>query len=69
MDDYDLAIAEQYQERMCDLCERHILGCKSMTSTFMCEGSKCHVAVEYLKDELNEEKLTANEELMFILIK
>ena len=52
-DDADLM--EEHQERMCDLCERHILGCSAMSSTFLCEGSRCDDAVEYLKEDLAEE--------------
>lgn len=51
-----IRLAEEHQERMCDLCERNILGCKSMTSTFLCEGSRCEDAVVLLQEELDEER-------------
>lgn len=43
---------DHHQRRMCELCELHILGCSHMSSTYMCEGSKCHVAIDYIMDEL-----------------
>lgn len=46
---------DEYQNRMCDLCERYILECKSMTSTFICEGCKCEDALEWLKEDIIEE--------------
>lgn len=69
MDETDFKLAEEHQERMCDLCERHILGCKSSTSTFLCEGSRCEDAIEYLKDALEEDRLEEKARLMYVLIK
>jgi len=56
MTDEDLELAEEHQERMCELCELHILGCSRNTIHFQCEGSRCDEAIEYLKDELEEEE-------------
>ena len=58
-------LMEKHQERMCELCEDRILGCCSVSSTFMCEGSRCDEAVELLKDELEEEQL---ERRIYLLI-
>lgn len=62
----DNDFAEYHQERLCDLCERHILGCKSMTATFQCEGTRCEDAIQYLRDILEEER---QEDLKYLLIK
>lgn len=62
-------LAEEHQERMCDLCERKILGCSSMSATFMCEGSRCEDAIELLIEELAEEKRDENDRFMYILLK
>lgn len=36
---------DEHQEEICEYCETtHILGCKSSTSTFQCEGSRCDEA-------------------------
>lgn len=69
MTDEQIKLAEEHQERMCDLCERHILGCKHSTSTFLCEGSKCHEAVEYLMDALEEDRLDEVDRQIYIIIK
>jgi len=45
---------DNHQDRMCELCELYVLGCKHMTSTFICEGSKCDVAIDYIMEELIE---------------
>jgi len=44
------------QERMCELCELHILGCSSSTSTFQCEGSNCDDAEEIYIEEVIEQR-------------
>jgi len=49
---YDLDCIEQ--ERMCELCEQHIIECSSMSSTFMCEGRFCVDAYELFIDEVGE---------------
>lgn len=69
MNDEDRLLAEEHQERMCDLCERHILGCKHSTLTFLCEGSRCEDAIEYLKDALEEDRLVEKDRLMYLLIR
>lgn len=43
---------ENHQDRMCSLCELHIIGGSSCSSTFLCEGRYCDRAVDYLFDEL-----------------
>lgn len=45
-------IIDNHQDRMCELCERYILGCSHNTITFQCEGSKCDVALDYIMEEL-----------------
>ena len=55
MNDKEKALAELHQERMCDLCERHILGCSSNSSTYQCEGSRCDQALDYLIEDLENE--------------
>lgn len=50
-------ITDDHQERMCELCERYILGCKHSTATFLCEGTRCEDAKDYLLEELNEQYL------------
>ena len=42
------------QAFMCDLCEINILGCKSSTSTFQCEGSRCEDAREYINEYIED---------------
>jgi len=60
---YDLSVdekdelAEVHQERMCALCELNILGCSKNTIHFQCEGSKCDSAIDYLIDELENERI------------
>lgn len=44
------------QERMCELCEIHILGCGHSTSTFQCEGCSCDEAEEYYIEEVVEQR-------------
>lgn len=67
--DEDSELAEEYSERMCGLCETHILGCASMTSHFMCEGRYCDEAIEYLKDDLDNEQFDLREALNKITFK
>lgn len=60
MDDFELAISEAHSDRMCELCEFHILGCSRNTIHYQCEGSHCDEAIEYLKEDLGideDEKL------------
>ena len=37
---------ESQEDNLCEYCEENILGCKSMTIHFMCEGCKCDEAKE-----------------------
>ena len=46
-------LVEYKQEEVCEMCEFHILGCKSSTSTFLCEGSRCEDAYEMYIEEIN----------------
>lgn len=50
-------LTSDQQERMCELCELHILGCKHSTITFLCEGSRCEDAIEYLMDDIEDKRL------------
>jgi len=52
MDDFELELSEAYSDRMCELCELHILGCSRNTIHYQCEGSRCDEAIEYLKEDL-----------------
>lgn len=55
MDDTELM--EIHQERMCELCQDCVFGQRMNTNQYnLCEGSKCDEALDYLKDELVEEK-------------
>jgi hypothetical protein len=55
MKDEDLM--ELHQERMCELCEDCVYGHKVNTGEHnLCEGSRCDEALEYLKEELDEDK-------------
>jgi len=56
-DDAKGELAEEHQERMCNLCELHILGCSSNSVNYQCEGSRCDEAIEYLIDDLEDERL------------
>lgn len=62
MDNKQKALAELHQERMCALCERHILGCSANSSTYQCEGSKCDQALDYLIEDLEYEVEVSKEE-------
>ncbi len=53
MNDDDKQLADRYQERMCDLCEHHVYGCKMNTyEGNLCEGARCDEALKYLKEDL-----------------
>ena len=52
MDDFELELSEIHSERMCELCELHVLGCSRNTIHYQCEGSRCDEAIEYLKEDL-----------------
>lgn len=55
MDDSELM--EIHQERMCELCQDCVFGQRMNTNQYnLCEGSKCDEALDYLKDELIEQK-------------
>ena len=42
----DLNLFDEYGDKICEMCEVHILGCKRMSYHFMCEGSRCEDAHE-----------------------
>jgi len=62
MNDEEQSLAEMHQERMCKLCELHILGCNKNSFHYQCEGSRCEDAIGYLIDELEDEKLEKRKE-------
>jgi hypothetical protein len=68
MTDEHIKLAEEHQERMCDLCERHILGCKHSTSTFLCEGSRCEDAMDYLIEALEQDRLDEYDVKKYLLL-
>lgn len=46
------------EERMCELCELYVYGCTMNTNQYnLCEGARCDEAMEYLEEELEEERL------------
>lgn len=66
-------LTNEQQTRMCELCEDHIIGGSHMSYHYMCEGSHCDKAIEYLLEEINEneecEKEKRNEKYKYLLIK
>ena len=63
MNDEDLM--EKHQERMCELCEDCVYGHKVNSGPHnLCEGARCDEALEYLKDELEEERYERNRYLL-----
>lgn len=46
--------SDQYQEDICKMCEESILGCSSISSTFICEGVCCEEAFNMFIED-NEE--------------
>jgi len=61
-DDAMQYVIDKHQERMCELCELHILGCSHNTSTYQCEGCRCDSAIDYIMDELIENAEIEEEE-------
>lgn len=53
---------DNHQDRMCQLCELHILGCSHNTSTYQCEGCRCDSAIDYIMEELIEKAESDEEE-------
>ena len=51
-------LTDDQQQKMCELCEFHILECSSNSSKFQCEGSWCDQAFEYLIEDINGSKLS-----------
>lgn len=45
---------DKQQQRMCELCEDHIIGGSSCSQMFLCEGSFCEEALEYLIDDIDD---------------
>jgi len=61
----DGGLMELHQERMCSLCEDCVYGHKVNTGEHnLCEGSRCDEALEYLKEELDEEKFESRRYLL-----
>lgn len=56
-EDEKAELAEQHSDKMCKLCEHHIIGGSSNTYHFQCEGRFCDQAVELLIDELEDDRL------------
>lgn len=50
-------LTDEQQELMCELCEKHILGCSPMSATFQCEGAYCNRAIVYLEEELETRQI------------
>jgi len=56
----------EQQERMCELCVQHVFDGPINTNQWnLCEGSRCDTALEYLLEELDEEK---RKKLKYLLI-
>lgn len=62
-------LTDEQQERMCVLCEDFICGSRCDSKGNMCEGAYCDRAIEYLNDELEEERLEQREQYMKLLIR
>lgn len=62
-------LTDDQQERMCVLCEEFICGSRCDSKGNMCEGAYCDRAIEYLNDELEEERLEQREQYMKLLIR
>lgn len=62
-------LTDEQQERMCVLCENFICGSRCDSKGNMCEGRWCDQAIEYLNDELEEERLEQREQYMKLLIR
>jgi hypothetical protein len=59
-------LTSEQQERMCELCALHVFDGPVNTNQWnLCEGSRCDIALEYLLEELVEEK---REKLKYLLI-
>jgi len=59
-------LTDEQQGRMCELCEQCVFGQTMNTNQYnLCEGSRCDVAIEYLQEEIDEEK---RERLKYLLI-
>jgi len=48
------SLNDDQQQRMCELCETHIIEGSSSCSTFLCEGSFCDQAFEYLIEDIDD---------------
>lgn len=62
-------LTDEQQERMCILCENFICGSRCDSKGNMCEGRWCDQAIEYLIDEMEEERLEKREHYMKLLIR
>lgn len=54
-------LTDEQQERMCVLCEEHICGSRCDSKGNMCEGRWCDQAIDYLNDDLEQERLEKRE--------
>ena len=62
-------LTDEQQERMCLLCEEFICGSRCDSKGNMCEGRWCNQAIEYLNDELEEDRLIQRERYKQLLIR
>jgi len=53
MNSEDLDLFDEHGEKICEICEKYILGCARMSYHFMCEGSRCEDALQMF-EESNE---------------
>lgn len=60
-------LTDGQQERMCVLCENYICWSRCDSKGNMCEGRWCDQAIDYLNDELEEERLEKREKFMLLL--
>ena len=66
-------ITDDQQQRMCDLCERNIICGSSNSFHYQCEGRHCEDALEYLKEDIEDqiegEREEQFEQYKYLLIK
>lgn len=64
IDDADLM--EKHQERMCELCEDCVYAHTVNSGPHnLCEGARCDEALEYLKEELDDNR---HAQMVYLLI-
>ena len=52
-------LTDEQQDRMCELCELHIIGGRHNTYHYQCEGSHCDKAFDYLLEDVDNEDYDA----------